>query len=54
MGLEGNFDLTGVDAEGQEALQVVDIDDPNIPPDQHPIELETTTKAAFEVPARQK
>ena len=45
MDLEVNADLPGVDAEGQESPQVVEIDDPNIPQDPHPIELETYTEA---------
>ena len=50
MELEENVELLGVDAEGQVAPQVVEIDDTSIPPDQHPIDSETDTKAAFEVP----
>ena len=39
-----------MDVEGQAAPQVVEIDNPRIPPDPHQVESETATKAAFEVP----
>ena len=47
MELEGNVDLPVVDAEGKEAPQVDDIDDPNIPPYPHPLESETAAEAAL-------
>ena len=49
MYIEGNVKLPGVDVEGQEDPKVVEIDDTEISPDQHPIEMETATKAEFEV-----
>ena len=33
--LEGNVKLPGVDTEGQDAPQVFEMDDPNIPTDPH-------------------
>ena len=49
MEIEVNFNLPGVDAEGQEAPQVIDIDYPNIPPYPHSIESKTTNKVSFDV-----
>ena len=43
-----------MDEEGQEAPQVVEIDDPGVPPYPHPIESETASESAFEVPAAPK
>ena len=45
MELGVNVDIPRVDGEGQEAPQVVEIDDTNIPPDPLTIELETDTDA---------
>ena len=50
MDLEGIVDLSGADMEEKEAPKFVEIGDPNIPPDTHPIESETDPKAEFEVP----
>ena len=36
--------------EFQEAPQVVEVNNPDIPPDPHPIESETATEESFEVP----
>ena len=42
---EINLDILGVDAEGQEASQVVEIGYHYTAPDPHPIELETSTES---------
>ena len=50
MDLEKNVELPVVDMEGQDPAQVVDINDPDIPPDTHQENLQTATKAEVQVP----
>ena len=50
MELEVNVEPPGVDAERQEAPQIIEMDDPDVTKYPHPIESETANKAAFEVP----